>query len=104
MRKVVNRKRYDTETAALIAADSYSNYGDLEYWCEELYRTKRGNWFLAGEGGAMSRYARCTGQNEVSGGSTIIPFSEKDALAWLEDHAGGSEAFKKYFNDVIEDA
>ena len=104
MKKVVNNKRYDTETAERVATDSYSNYGDLEYWCEELYRTQKGNWFLAGEGGAMSPYARCTGQNEVSGGSTIIPFSAKDALAWLEDHTEDSGIYERYFTDVIEDA
>jgi len=104
MRKVVNGKRYDTETAALVAADSYSQCGDLEYWSEEIYQTKKGNWFLYGEGNAMSPYARATGQNEVSGGSTIVPFSPKDALAWLEAHTEDSGIYECYFTDVIEDA
>ena len=104
MKKVVNGKRYDTETAALVAADSYSNYGDFEYWSEELYRTKRGNWFLCGEGGAMSRYSRSVGQNETGGGSAIIPLAEGEALAWLDDHTENSGAYEEYFINVLEDA
>ena len=104
MKKVINGKRYDTETAALVAADSYSHPGDLGYWSEEIYRTKRGNWFLAGEGGAMSKYARAVGQNEMGGGNAIIPLTKSDALSWLEAHTSDSESYEKYFTDVVEDA
>ena len=104
MRKIISNQVYDTETATKVADDSYSNYGDLAYWSEELYRTKRGNWFLAGEGGAMSKYARAIGQNEVGGGSAIIPLTRGKALAWLEAHTSDSEAIEKYFADVVEDA
>ena len=104
MKKVINGKRYDTETATKVADDSYSNYGDFGYWSEEIYRTKRGNWFLVGEGGAMSPYARAVGQNETRGGSVIIPFTKKEALAWLEAHTSSSEAYEKYFTDIVEDA
>ena len=104
MKQIVRGLRYDTETAEQIASDSYSNYGDFGYWSEEIYRTKRGNWFLVGEGGAMSPYARAVGQNETRGGSVIIPFTKKEALAWLEAHTSDSDAFEKYFTDVVEDA
>ena len=104
MRKVIGGKVYNTETAKQIATASYSNYGDLAYWSEEIYRTKRGNWFLVGEGGAMSKYARAIGQNEVGGGSAIIPLTRGKALAWLEAHTSDSEAIEKYFADVVEDA
>ena len=104
MKKVINGKRYDTETAALVAADSFSDYGDFGYWSEEIYRTKRGNWFLVGEGGAMSPYARAAGQNETRGGSVLIPFTKKEALTWLEAHTSDSESYEKYFSDVVEDA
>ena len=104
MKKTVNGKRYDTEAATMITSDSYANYGDFDHWYEALYHTKKGNWFLYGEGNARSPYARCTGQNEVSGGSTIIPFSAHDALAWLEGHTEDSGIYERYFTDVIEDA
>ena len=104
MRKVIEGKLYNTETAEMVATDSYSHYGDLGYWSEEIYRTKRGNWFLAGEGGAMSKYAQAIGQNEVGGGSAIIPLTEGEALAWLEDHTSDADTFEKYFSDALEDA
>ena len=104
MRKIIEGKRYDTETATRVGNDSYSNFGDFQYWCEELYRTSAGNWFLYGEGGAKSKYARSVGQNEVGGGSAIIPLTRGKALAWLEAHAPASEAFEEYFANVVEDA
>ena len=94
MRKVIEGKRYDTETAEQVASTTYSNYGDRTFWSEELYRTSQGNWFLYGEGGALSKYAR----------SAIIPLTRVKAMSWLEVHTSGSEAIKKYFTDVIEDA
>ena len=93
MKKIINGKRYDTETATKVADDSYSNYGDFGYWSEEIYRTQKGNWFLRGEGG-----------DETRDGSVIIPFTKKEALAWLEAHTSDSEAYKEYFADVVEDA
>jgi len=104
MKKIINGKRYDTETAEMVADDSYSNYGDFEYWSEELYRTKRGNWCLCGEGGAMSRYSRSVGQNETGGGSAIIPLAEGEALAWLEAHTEDSEAYEEYFAGIVVEA
>ena len=104
MKKIINGKRYDTETAEMVADDSYSNYGDFEYWSEELYRTKRGNWFLCGEGGAMSRYSRSVGQNETGGGSAIIPLTRGKALAWLGAHAPASEAYEEYFAGAADKA
>ena len=104
MKQIVKGKRYDTDTATRVATDSFSNYGDFQYWCEELYYTKRENWFLYGEGGAMSKYATAVSQNEVGGGNAIIPLTKKEALAWLETHTSDSEAYEKYFADVLEDA
>ena len=104
MRNVIDGKVYDTETAEQIASTTYSKYGDLTYWSEELYRTQKGNWFLAGEGGALSKYARNVGQNEIEGGSAIIPLTRVKALSWLEVHTSGSEAIEKYFADVIDGA
>ena len=104
MKQIVGSKVYDTEAAEQVATDSFSNYGDLGYWSEELYRTQKGNWFLAGEGGAMTRYARSVGQNEIGGGSAIIPLTRGKALSWLEAHTSDSESYEKYFTDVLEEA
>ena len=64
MRKYINGHRYDTETAKLLGSDSYSNPSDFDHWSEELYRTNAGLYFLHGEGGPASKYAKTIGQNE----------------------------------------
>lgn len=50
MKRVINRTIYDTEAAEFIANYSYSNSRDFRYIDEDLYRTGKGNWFIAGEG------------------------------------------------------
>ena len=104
MRQVIDGKRYDTETAEQVGSDSYSHYGDFQYWCEELYRTQKGNWFLYGEGGAKSKFAVAIGQNEIAGGNDITPLTKEEALAWLEDRNTDSDAIEEYFADMVEDA
>ncbi len=48
MKKIINGKRYDTETAKLIGSDGYSNPSDFNYWSEDLYQKKTGEFFLYG--------------------------------------------------------
>jgi len=86
MRKYINGHRYDTETAKLLGSDSYSNPSDFDHWSEELYRTNAGLYFLHGEGGPASKYAKTIGQNEWSGGEDISQLSEQAARAWAEEH------------------
>ena len=104
MRKIINGKCYDTETAKLVGSNSYSHFGEFQYWCEELYRTNQGNWFVYGEGGEKFSYARTVEQNRTSGGNDITPLTKSDALAWLEVHNSDSDAIEEYFADMLEDA
>ena len=104
MRKVIEGKIYNTETDKQIAGGYYSNYGEFQYWCEELYRTDQGNWFLYGEGGEKFSYARTVEQNASNGGNDITPLTQEQALAWLEPRTTDPEALEEYFSDVIEDA
>lgn len=104
MKKVINGKIYNTETAELIGEDSYSYPGDFHHWEAALYRTPRSHqYFLAGSGGPMSRFAQSVGQNEWSGGSDLIPLSPEDALAWAEAHLKPA-IVEHYFADMIEEA
>jgi hypothetical protein len=101
MKKIINGKRYDTDTATLIGSARYSYPGDFEYWTEELYRKKTGEFFLYGEGGAMSRYSRSTGQNEWSGGEEIRPLSLKEAQEWAEKYLDADE-YEEVFGRIEE--
>jgi len=103
MKKVIDRKRYDTEKAELIGEYSFSNPSDFNYVSEGLYVTKSGNYFLAGEGGAMSKYRETVDQNTWSGGEDIIPMSKEEALEWAEQNLSADD-IEKYFPDDIDDA
>lgn len=103
MKKIINNKVYDTDTAR--AVGSWANMedaGDLAYLEETLYRKKTGEFFLRGEGGPATRYARATGSNEWSGGARIMPLTYDDARAWAEEHLTG-EAYEAVFGPVAED-
>ena len=102
MKKIINGKRYNTDTATLIGSTGHGYPGDLEYWTEELYRKKTGEFFLYGEGGPMSKYSRRIGENEWSGGEEIRPLSLKEAQEWAEEYLDGDE-YEKVFGAIEED-
>lgn len=64
MKKVINGKMYNTETATRIASWDNGIYGNDFKSCEEdLYLSKKGQYFVAGSGGAMSSYAQSYGNS-----------------------------------------
>lgn len=104
MKKVINKKMYDTDTAELVAEYSYGRgWSDFRYIHEALYRTKKGQFFLFGEGGAASIYAEDIGGNQSTDGSKIIVYTPEDAYQWLEENEK-TEAIEKYFSDKLEEA
>jgi hypothetical protein len=102
MKKIIKSKQYNTETAKECGQYSYSNRSDFNYFCETLYRKKNGEFFLHGDGGAASQYAKSCGQNEWCGGETIIPLTYQEAQEWAEKHLTGDE-YEDIFGDVSED-
>jgi hypothetical protein len=103
MRKVIDGKLYDTEKAKAVCSWSNGYYGDDFHRCNEtLYRTDKGNWFLHGEGGALSIYGKQTGDGSC-GGCVLVPFSEDDAFEWLQEK-GDVAVLEEYFNARIEEA
>lgn len=103
MKKIINGRRYDTDTAKAMAEDSYSYPSDFGHWCETLYRKNTGEFFLHGQGGAASKYAETIGQNQWSGGEKIIPLTVESAQKWAEEHLGAAE-YEEIFGAVEETA
>lgn len=91
MKKIINGKMYNTDTARVVGGISRGYPGDLDYWCEELHQKRTGEFFLYGTGGPMSKYARRTGQNEWSGGEAIFPLSLEEAQRWAEEYLDANE-------------
>jgi hypothetical protein len=86
MKKIINGKLYDTDTAKEMG--SWANAGgwrDFSHIEEILYRKRTGEYFLFGEGGPMTKYAVSQGQNSWSGGREIIPLSAANAREWAEE-------------------
>ena len=91
-----------TETATLIHKWNNGIYGNDFRSCEEsLYKTKNGNYFIAGSGGPMSKYAELHGSSTY-GGSRLWTLDKDDAIKWLENH-DGTEALEKHFADTIKE-
>lgn len=88
LKKVIDGKLYNTETATMIAEywNGKSN-SDFNHISEELYRTKNRNFFLAGNGGAMTKYSISCGSNSTCGSEKIIPITEAEARSWLEKYS-----------------
>lgn len=103
MRKVVEGVVYDTEKAE--ALHDWSNHypcNDFKACSETLYRTKKGRFFLHGEGGAMTSYRSAYG-NMFGSGADILPMSPQDALNWLASH-DGTDVILGQFADQVEEA
>ena len=74
------------------------------FWLQSLrgnlISKKTGEYFLYGEGGALTEYARsvCGGS---TGGSRIIPLTEEGAKNWAMDHLECDE-YEALFGEVEE--
>ena len=104
MKRIIDGKGYDTETATEVYG--YWNglsTSDFKNVTESLYRTPRGNWFLAGKGGALSKYAQSCGNNSYCGGSGLSPLLAEEAKQWLQDKSA-TEPLEQYFGAEIQDA
>ena len=102
MRQIIEGVLFDTERAAEISKDWEGYANDFHHWCETLYLTPRGRWFLACKGGAMSRHA-LKSVDGWTGSSYIKPIAPSEALAWLEK-AGDLGAALAHFGTQIEEA
>lgn len=102
MRKVINGKLYDTDTARPVVDWSKGYTSDFQYVSETLYRKRTGEYFIHGEGGPMSKYAESCGQNQWQGGEAIRPLTYDQAKQWMEEY-GSAEAYESEFGVPDED-
>ena len=102
MKKVIDKKLYDTETADLVASwDNGYSESDFNHCSYKLYRTQKGSWFLHGEGGAMSPFATTCGST-THGGNGIEALTSEEALEWLSGHGFADEAEKYFASEIVE--
>ena len=101
MRKIIDGKKYDTNTARVVGEWSFEPWSDYNYINETLYCKKTGENFLYGKGGARTEYAESAGNNNWSEGWNFIPYSLEEAKAWAMDHLSVDE-YEDEFGEVEE--
>lgn len=101
MRKVINHKLYDTETADYLGSTQEFPPRNFRHFEEDLYRTGKGQFFLAGKGGGLSKYRQPTGDGMWCGGSDIFLLSESEAKDWVEQYLSVSD-YESIFGSVEE--
>jgi hypothetical protein len=101
MKKIINGKKYDTETAKFLASYEHSYRGQFEHYREELYQKRTGEFFLYGIGGPASKYSVQDGLNSWSGGEAISPLSYNEARKWAEERLEADE-YEGIFGKVEE--
>lgn len=76
MKKIINKKTYNTDTAEQLGKRSSGSFGDPNGYEEMLFKTKAGAFFMYGVGGHDSKYAE----------ETIVVLTKKEANAWLKEN------------------
>lgn len=104
MKKIINGKVYDTDTARELGI--WTNTWDHRSWTyehESLYVKRTGEYFLFGEGGPQTKYAESTSDNHWRGGEKIIPLSPEKAREWAGERLSADE-YEAAFGLPDEDA
>lgn len=102
MKRIINGKMYDTDTATLVAdyEPDYDNSWD-ECWHQILYITQTKEWFLYGEGNPWSQDSIFVSDNSFNDSSAIEPFTSEQAKEWLADRNFVDE-YINYFGEPEE--
>ena len=69
MKVKIKNKTYNTDTAKILKHTTYGNFGESFGYEENLFQTKKGDYFIHGLGGPDSKYPE----------ETIIPITDADA-------------------------
>jgi len=86
MKKIINNRMYNTDTANQLGYTGYGSPRDFGHYVTTLYQKKNGEFFLHGIGGPASQYRKAVGMNEWSGDEVIKPLSRDEAREWAEKH------------------
>lgn len=105
MKQVIGGKIYDTSKAIRVCEVPSSTQSRRDFrWHEtNLYRTVKGSFFVAGEGGPLSMWAERVDQNSWRSGKGMREVSEDEARAYMEAAECSAEEFLEV-GITLEDA
>lgn len=102
MKKIINGKQYNTETAKKIAEwDCGKARNDFSYVEETLYQKRTGEFFLYGIGGPASWCAYACPTGGYDGGEKIKPLTEEKAREWCENRLDADD-YEKIWGEPEE--
>lgn len=100
MKKIINGKKYDTDTAKKIAEYSTPDRNSFSYTEETLYIKRTGEFFIHGYSYAAGAYAKNNGFGWCASDG-IRPISETEAREWAESYLSCDE-YEAIFGEVEE--
>ncbi len=103
IRRVIDGKLYNTETAEFVCDMSGPyNRGDFNWDQTYLYRSPKGQFFVAGEGHASSRWGRPVGDGRYPGNGLFL-VTDEGARTIAEKHCGNDVGtFTRFFGEPEE--
>lgn len=102
MNKIINGKRYDTNTATLVYEAGNGYYNDCNAWGVDLYRKRTGEYFLHFWGGSYQEFLLAESSNTYNSDGVIKPITVDDAREWLEKNAD-ADTYESEFGPVASD-
>ena len=102
MKKIIDGKLYNTETARALGSWSGDDLSSFSWYEEELYQKKTGEFFLYGSGHAASPYAKSYSDGTMGPGEAIRPLSYDAARKWAERRLSADE-YEAIFGEIVED-
>jgi hypothetical protein len=101
MRRSIDGKVYDTNTAEIICDISEGRIGEFDEVNAGLYVTKKGAYFIEGYGGATTRFKKqSVDKSGWVGSNALIPISLEEARTYCEKFA--PDEVEEYFK--VEEA
>lgn len=93
MIRVIEGKQYNTDTALVVCDISPSGFhqGDFAYEDSYLYKSKKGQFFVAGTGGPLSQWSEREGNSGMRGGSGLRLVDDDEARRLCERHGSTDE-------------
>tara|TARA_R100001594_G_scaffold36274_1_gene65910 strand:+ start:2562 stop:2882 length:321 start_codon:yes stop_codon:yes gene_type:complete len=105
MKKIINGKTYNTETATWLDGLNINSRDSWNNVSECLYVTKNGSFFLCGYGDSNTRWAVKSGPYKDKRGtltSDIQALTKKEAFAWCKENSD-PETIEEHFSKIVEE-
>ena len=103
MRRVINGKVYDTQTAdTVVNLDNDLSGSDFNFQRISLYRTKKGVFFIAGTTGAFGRFCVMEDDGSRSDGSGIDVITKDEAREIAENAQTDVDVMEQHFGPLVE--